>query len=274
MKYAQVPLDTFVTFPMGAGVLAVDFNLETAVMRRQDILGATDGGINFTDSIQFRDLAEGLDNVPRNTMELKKINNTEREITVSGTFRAANRDLVARLMAASSKSGNKITPLGYLSPSDFIDIWMIVDYSDVNVGDEAGYFVLLLKNVLHTGGFQMQTVNDDKAQFAFTFTAHFSIEDPDTVPYEVYIKEGGDPIPSIELNTHYETLVEGDTTTLIANTTHTSSTVTWSSSDTSVVTVSGGVVTAQGEGNAIVTAIITEGSVTFTDTCTIVVTEE
>ena len=45
-------------------------------------------------------------------------------------------------------------------------------------------------NALSTGGFQLQTSDKAKGQFAFTYTAHYSMAAQDTVPFEVYIKAG------------------------------------------------------------------------------------
>ena len=45
-------------------------------------------------------------------------------------------------------------------------------------------------NGLSTGGFQLQSSNRAKGQFAFEFTGHYSIEDQSKVPFEVYIKTG------------------------------------------------------------------------------------
>jgi hypothetical protein len=45
-------------------------------------------------------------------------------------------------------------------------------------------------NTLSTSGFQSKSNDNGKTNFAFTYTAHYSINSPDTVPYEIYIKRG------------------------------------------------------------------------------------
>ncbi len=40
-----------------------------------------------------------------------------------------------------------------------------------------------------TGGLQITTQNKAKGQFAFEFTGHYSIKNPEIVPYELYIKQ-------------------------------------------------------------------------------------
>ena len=77
---------------------------------------------------------------------------------------------------------------------------------------------------------------------------------------------------SVLLSLHSVELAEDETATLTATTTPAGETVTWSSGSNAVATVSDGVITAEGEGNTIITASITVDGVTYTDTCTVVVT--
>ena len=100
-----------------------------------------------------------------------------------------------------------------------------------------------------------------------------SAEDVQKVPFELYIipPEGGDVDGAIELNYHAIEINDGSTATLVATKYPATASVTWTVEDSNVATVSGGVVTAVGAGNTIVTAAITVNGVTFTDTCTVVV---
>ena len=54
----------------------------------------------------------------------------------------------------------------------------------------SGTFAIHLMNALSTGGFQMKTADKAKGQFAFEYTAHYSMSAQDTVPFEIYIKAG------------------------------------------------------------------------------------
>lgn len=76
----------------------------------------------------------------------------------------------------------------------------------------------------------------------------------------------------IELAAHKIALKTDDEYTLSAITYPVNATITWNSGSTSVATVDDGVITAEGTGNTIITASITDSGVTYTDTCTVVVT--
>ena len=189
MKYTQIPADTFSKLQMNAGILVDSFTPSTATVG--NILGATTGGINFTDTVNYVDLGDDVDNCPKNTMELKRVES--HEVTMSGTFVTVSTTVAKKLMGAADIDGTdttKVTPRTDLADTDFADLWWMGDYSDKNTGTTAGYVAIHLMNALNTGGFQIQSTDKAKGTFAFTFTGHYSIDEPDTVPYEVYIKTG------------------------------------------------------------------------------------
>ena len=191
MKYTQIPADTFRNLQLNAGVLAEGFDVSTGAVT--DLIGATTGGVQFTDSITYIDFGEDIDNCPKNMKELKVLDS--HEVTMSGTFVSLSADTARLLAAAADASGNKITPRNDLADSDFQDIWWVGDYSDENTGSTAGFLAIHLLNALNTGGFQIQSTDRGKGQFAFEFTGHYSMSAQDTVPYEIYIKEGTAPTP-------------------------------------------------------------------------------
>ena len=186
MKYTQIPVDTFKQIQLNAGILCKTFTPESGTIG--DLLGATTGGINFTDNVSFSDFGDDIDNCPKNTKELKRIDS--HEVTMSGRFVTVTAETATLLAGAADADENgKITPRNDLENTDFEDIWWIGDYSDVNSGDDAGFIAIHLINGLNTGGFQIQSTDKGKGQFAFTFMGHYSISAQDTVPYELYVKE-------------------------------------------------------------------------------------
>lgn len=191
MKFTQIPTNTFKELQLNAGVLLKDFSPSTATLNNSDIIGATSGGIQFTDTPSFKDYGEDIDNCPKNTLELKQIE--DREVKISGTYITVNTDLVKSLIGSAdvdSEDNTKIIPRDTLSESDFDDIWWVGDYSDKNDASNGGFIAIHMKNALSTGGFQIQSGDKAKGTFAFEYTAHYSIANQNEVPYEVYLKAG------------------------------------------------------------------------------------
>ena len=162
MKYTKIPETTFKNIQLNAGVLLSAFNPESATVANESIIGATTGGVNFTATPTFSDYGEDIDNCPKNMMDLKKLDAWE----------------------------IKITPRNDLKLTDFTDVWWVGDYSDQNGETNGGYVAIHMINALSTGGFAIQSSDNGKGNFAFTYTAHYSMDAQDTFPFEVYVKAG------------------------------------------------------------------------------------
>lgn len=188
MKYTKIPETTFQNLQLNAGVLLSAFNPESATVANESIIGATTGGINFTATPTFSDYGEDIDNCPKNMKELKKLDAWE--ISMSGTYITVDANAVKSLVGAADVSGNKITPRNDVLLSDFTDIWWVGDYSDKNGETNGGFVAIHMMNALSTGGFAIQSSDNGKGNFAFTYTAHYSMSAQDTVPFEVYVKAG------------------------------------------------------------------------------------
>ena len=191
MKFTQIPTNTFKELQLNAGILTSIFTPATGTVESNNILGATSGGINFTATPSYTDLGDDIDNCPKNMMELKKLDSWEAKI--SGTFLTVNTAQAKSLLAAADIGGSdttKVTPRNDVAPTDFDDIWWIGDYSDKNGATNGGYIAIHMMNALSTGGFQIQSGDKAKGQFAFEYTAHYSMNAADTVPFEIYIKAG------------------------------------------------------------------------------------
>ena len=188
MKYTKIPETTFQNLQLNAGVLLSAFNPESATVANESIIGATTGGVNFTATPTFSDYGEDIDNCPKNMKELKKLDAWE--INMSGTYVTVNANAVKSLVGAADVSGNKITPRNDLKLTDFTDVWWVGDYSDQNGETNGGFVAIHMMNTLSTGGFAIQSSDNGKGNFAFTYTAHYSMSAQDTVPFEVYVKAG------------------------------------------------------------------------------------
>lgn len=205
MKYTKIPENTFKNIQLNAGVLVSDFNPKESTISEENMLGATSGGVSFTATPTYTDYGEDIDNCPVNVKELKKLDSWE--ITMSGTFITVDTDLAKLLIGAADidgKDATKIVPRNDVKVSDFGDIWWVGDYSDINEDEKAveagtdgsaGCIAIHMMNTLSTGGFQVASSNRAKGQFAFEFTAHYSMNEQDTVPFEVYVASGKAAIP-------------------------------------------------------------------------------
>ena len=188
MKYTKIPETTFQNIQLNAGVLLSAFNPTSATVANESIIGATTGGVNFTAAPTFSDYGEDIDNCPKNMKELKKLDSWE--ISMSGTYVTVDANAVKSLVGAADVSGNKITPRNDVLLSDFTDVWWVGDYSDKNGETNGGFVAIHMMNTLSTGGFAIQSSDNGKGNFAFTYTAHYSMSAQDTVPFEVYVKAG------------------------------------------------------------------------------------
>ena len=188
MKYTKIPETTFQNLQLNAGVLLSSFDPGTATVSNESIIGATTGGVNFTATPTFSDYGEDIDNCPKNMMELKKLDSWE--ISMGGTYVTVDANAVKSLVGAADVSGNKITPRNDVLLSDFTDVWWVGDYSDQNGETNGGFVAIHMMNALSTGGFAIKSSDNGKGNFAFTYTAHYSMDAQDTVPFEVYVKAG------------------------------------------------------------------------------------
>lgn len=272
MEYTKMPTNVFQNIQINAGIICTGFNPATGVATGQ--IGATSGGNQVSIVPTLTDFGEDIDNCPTGMKELQNIDDWS--VTASGTFVTVDTASGKMLLAAAdidNSNPNHIIPRRDLVNADFRDLWIIGDYSDVNSGENAGYIAIHLKNVLNTGGFVMQTANKGKGTFTYSFKAHFSMNAQNEVPADIYIKHGSQGVqPVINLDMHSLELAEDETYTFATTVVPSDAEITWSSGSSSVATVSSGVVTAEGEGDTIITASITVDGVVYTDTCTVIVT--
>ena len=191
MKFTKIPSDAFQKLQINAGILTTDFTPSTGAIGASGQIGATTGGVSFAATPTYSDYGEDIDNCPKNMKELKKLESWE--ATISGTFVNADTAIAKMLVGAAdigTPDTTKITPRNDVLESDFETIWLVGDYSDKKGETNGGFNAIKLINALSTGGFQIQTADKAKGQFAFTFTGHYSMDAQDTPPFEIYIKAG------------------------------------------------------------------------------------
>lgn len=194
-KFTQIPTDTFKKLQLGAGILTTDFDPATGELTASNIIGATSGGVSFEATPSFSDFGEDIDNCPKNTKELKRLDSWEAKM--SGSFVTMDTNVAVSVIgtaAVASGDQTKVVPRNSVDANDFKDIWWVGDYSDINEDGsstgKAGFIAIKLINALSTGGFKIQSGDKAKGTFEFEYTGHYSIENTDVVPFELYIKAG------------------------------------------------------------------------------------
>lgn len=194
-KFTQIPTDTFKKLQLGAGILTTEFDPATGELTASNIIGATSGGVSFEATPSFTDFGEDIDNCPKNTKELKVLDSWEAKM--SGTFVTMDTKAAASVIgtaAVAAEDQTKVVPRNSIDAKDFKDMWWVGDYSDVNEdgssAGKAGFIAIKLINALSTGGFKIQSGDKAKGTFEFEYTGHYSLENIDTVPFELYIKAG------------------------------------------------------------------------------------
>lgn len=192
-KFTKIPDDTFSKLQLNAGILVDGFTPATGVIG--NLLGATTGGITFSSNPTFSDYGEDIDNCPNNMMELKRLDGYDP--TMSGTFLTVSAAALKALIGSADIDGSDAThviPRDHLLTTDFDDVWWIGDYSDINndgaSAGHAGFLAIHLMNALNTAGIQITSAKNEKGQMAFEYHGHYSIDDQDVVPFEIYCKAG------------------------------------------------------------------------------------
>lgn len=189
-KFTKMPTDAFTHLQLNAGILVDEFTPASGTIG--NILGATTGGIQFNSNPTYSDFGEDVDNCPANMKELKHLDSFDPQM--SGTFLTCTPAIIKSLVAAAdvdTTDTTKVVPRAQLEDGDFDDVWWVGDYSDKNTGDNAGFLAIHLMNALNQAGFRIQSTKNGKGQMSFEYHAHYSMTDQETVPFEIYCKDGG-----------------------------------------------------------------------------------
>lgn len=194
-KFTQIPTDTFKKLQLNAGILTTEFDPATGELSASNIIGATSGGVSFEATPSFSDFGEDIDNCPKNTKELKRLDSWEAKM--SGSFVTMDTNVAVSVIgtaAVASGDQTKVVPRNSVDANDFKDIWWVGDYSDVNDDGsstgKAGFIAIKLINALSSGGFKIQSGDKAKGTIEFEYTGHYSIKNTSVVPFELYIKAG------------------------------------------------------------------------------------
>lgn len=181
MRFSKIPQKTFEELQINAGILVKNFDVSQGTYQDTDLITATTGGITVKVKPTYEDFGEDIDNCPKNTMELKRI--TETEVSISTTALNINEDLLMFMLGAADKDlpSGAIKPRSDLKTTDFSTIWWIGDLSD------GGYIAVKISNALSTDGFSIKTSDKGKGNISITLTGHVSMSAQDVIPAEFYL---------------------------------------------------------------------------------------
>ena len=195
MKFTQVAADAFQSLQLNAGVILVDFDPADPGDEddiKENIAFATADGATFNSTPTYVDFGEGIDNVPANTKQLKRIDHYEPHLTgTAKTFKVGNAEcLLAGYTKVTADGVTTYTPRTDLDVADFADMWWVGDYSDKNGATNGGYIAIKLENAINVGGLQIKSNDKGKGDFAFDFQAHYDLTDVTRHPFEMYVAAG------------------------------------------------------------------------------------
>lgn len=204
-RFTRIPTNTFDELQVEAGLLLKNFDPSTGDFADDDILTATTGGITLNIKPTFSDYGDDVDNCPVNTRELKMIDDIE--VSVSTTAINISEDNIMYMLGAADKDAETgaIKPRKTLNMADFKDIWYVGDLAN------GGFVAMKISNALSTDGFSLKTTKKGKGNFTLTLTGHYSINNVDDVPCEIYLGEASEDDAQIVLSVSSLSLVEGET---------------------------------------------------------------
>lgn len=190
MQFTKIPEDTFESIQLNEGIVCKTFDPKTNVF--SDMIGAAKAdSTSFNATPTFSDFGEDIANCPKNMKELKKLDSWDIKLGVTlVSVTAATIKMGIAAADVDEEDETHIIPRNDVIEDDFDDLWWVGDYSDKNTGTKAGYIAVHMMNTLSTGGLSIKPGDKKKGEFAMEFTAHYSMDAQDKVPFEVYVKAG------------------------------------------------------------------------------------
>ncbi len=270
--YSGFTGDTAKHLLLDSGAFFKNFNVGTDTFESAKaagkLIGATSGGGEFSAVPESRQIE--IDGVKGRAKGLTTIDSWE--VYLKATFVEVKPDLIKMTLGSGQAetvgSNTVITAKNNIELTDYINniTWVgTLSGSDTPV-------IIQVYNALATDGLTFSFEDKNQAGIEVTFYGSYTQEDLDTPPFEIVYPSVSGDTGYIEFNTHSISISETDTYNVSYTVSPSDATITWSSADSTVASVSNGVITGAGAGDTIITASITVDNVEYTDTCTVVVT--
>lgn len=192
-RYTKMNPDDFKHMSWDAGIILDEFEPETGAIDPTKIRWATTGENSFSATRELTDMGVDVNNCPEGTKQLQKAQAWQAQI--AGTAVTITPKDVATFLGnadVDTSDLTKVTPRNDLLLTDFVDKWLIVNYSEYNGETKGGYCAIHLMDALSVDGFTGNFGKNTNGQFPYTLKAFYDMEDMDTVPFEIYIKAGAD----------------------------------------------------------------------------------
>lgn len=162
------------------------FDPASGAVTAGDILGATDGPIQFIARPGIVNLGAGVMNCPRNVRELQHLRDWD--VRLKGTLISADAEAARRLVALADVSDGRIVPRSRaVANADFFDLWYVFDYGGNPAGQPPGRVAIRMRDALNTGGFRVTARPRDWTRWPFEFSAHVPAGEPDRAGFEVWL---------------------------------------------------------------------------------------
>ena len=183
IKCTRISPEAFKQMIGNAGVLLSDFDLKNPVIKDENIITATTGGITISCVESTIDFGEDIDNVPNNMKEFKYHDSWDSKFGFTALCLTLKTIQLALGAADIDEEKGMVSPRNTIKLSDFRKVYWLCN---TIAGDVA---VCTLENAYSTGGFNLKTEKNGKGQLDMELTGHTSIQDPDDPPMKFYLLE-------------------------------------------------------------------------------------
>ena len=178
-RFSKVSFDDIKTIQVDSGVLLKEFDVENPVFLPENVICATNGGINPVCEPEYYDFGEDVDNA-KSAKETKRIRGWN--VSISFTTFTTSLDLIRLALGAADIYGKVLSLRQRLQyAKDFNDIWWVGKRADDKL------IAIRLIRSLSDSGFSLQTNKRGKGQISITLKGHSSFAEKDKIPMEIYV---------------------------------------------------------------------------------------
>lgn len=179
-----VTAETPQNIQLNAGVLLKNFDVETATINEEDIIGATRGGGSLSIAPTVRQVeADGL---PQNFKGMVRVDDWV--VTFNTTLIEFKKDTLKLALGAGVKEVQKtkmteLTVTHEIGDTDYSDIWW------VGQNGKGDYIAIKIENGMNLTGLVITISDKGEGTYPITITAHYTLQNlkEKTVPCKVYV---------------------------------------------------------------------------------------